>query len=65
MSFSESLCRTLLTIVMVVATVYSVSYIVNIEQRVTILEDRVGNSFMIPRPVDIIINRNTRGDDSK
>lgn len=57
MSFSESILRTLLMCATVVAALYLASYVSNIEERVTTLEDRARNSFVIPRPMPFDIDR--------
>jgi hypothetical protein len=63
----DSLYRTLCYCIIILGGVYFGSYVAAIEQRVTALEDRARNSFVIPRPLpfDITIDRNKRGDDSK
>ena len=62
---ADALLRTLIFCGFAVTALFLASYIVTLGERVATLEDRVSNSIMVPRPVDIIINRTKRGDDSK
>lgn len=63
MSFSESMYRTILFCATVVVVLLAASYIVNIEERVTNLEDRASNGIVIPMPdLNCIRNRPVEGE---
>ncbi len=51
--FTESMFRTLFMCASVVAALFVAGYIINLEERVTALEEKVEHGLVIPLPLDL------------
>jgi hypothetical protein len=65
MSTIEFVSKTILAVLTVAAALYVSSYVVDIEARVTALEERSSVTILPPLPIEVIIDRSKRGDEPK